>query len=145
MPNIRTAPECGPEVIHMLSAQARNSRKLKGAAAMQYIFRFLIGGGLVSIFAALGDVLKPKSFAGLFGAAPSIALASLGLAVAANGKEYAAIEARSMVAGAVAFVVYAVFCSRLMFRYRLRAMVVTLPALVIWLACSLSLWVFLLR
>jgi transposase len=31
----------------------------------------------VSAFAALGDTLRPKSFAGLFGAAPSIALATL--------------------------------------------------------------------
>jgi len=47
---------------------------------MQYILRFLIGGAVVCLFAALGDALKPKSFAGLFSAAPSIALASLGLA-----------------------------------------------------------------
>jgi hypothetical protein len=49
------------------------------------ILRFVIGGIVVSAFAALGDVLKPKSFAGLFGAAPSIALATLGLTIAANG------------------------------------------------------------
>ena len=30
--------------------------------------RFLVGGLFVSAFAVLGDVLKPKSFAGLFGA-----------------------------------------------------------------------------
>ena len=35
------------------------------------ILRFLIGGVVVSAFAALGDMVKPKSFAGLFGAAPS--------------------------------------------------------------------------
>ncbi len=45
----------------------------------QYLFRFLVGGAIVSVFACLGDVLKPKSFAGLFGAAPSVALATLGL------------------------------------------------------------------
>jgi hypothetical protein len=33
----------------------------------QLIFRFAVGGLIVSLFAALGDVLKPKSFAGLFG------------------------------------------------------------------------------
>ena len=41
------------------------------------IFRFFIGGAAVMFFALLGDLFKPKSFAGLFGAAPSIALASL--------------------------------------------------------------------
>ena len=35
----------------------------------------LIGGTLVVGFSALGDGLKPKAFAGLFAAAPSVALA----------------------------------------------------------------------
>ena len=48
----------------------------------ELIFRFLIGGTLVSAFALVGDAVRPKSFAGLFGAAPSIALATLGLTVA---------------------------------------------------------------
>ena len=37
---------------------------------MQFIIRFFVGGLIVSFFAVLGDTLKPKSFAGLFGAAP---------------------------------------------------------------------------
>jgi hypothetical protein len=41
---------------------------------MEYLVRFLAGGIVVSAFAELGDVLRPKSFAGLFGAAPSVAL-----------------------------------------------------------------------
>ena len=44
----------------------------------EYVVRFLIGGLAVSSFAILGDLLRPKSFAGLFGAAPSVALATLG-------------------------------------------------------------------
>jgi hypothetical protein len=71
------------------------------------LFRFLIGGVAISLFAVLGDLFKPKSFAGLFGAAPSVALATLGLTVASDGKHYAATEATSMMAGALAFVVYA--------------------------------------
>jgi hypothetical protein len=34
----------------------------------QILVRFLVGGAVVSAFAAVGDMLKPKSFAGLFGA-----------------------------------------------------------------------------
>ena len=45
---------------------------------MELVVRFLVGGALVSLFALIADVLKPKGFAGLFGAAPSVALASLG-------------------------------------------------------------------
>ena len=74
---------------------------------MDLVVRFLVGGALVSLFALIGDVLKPKGFAGLFGAAPSVALASLGLTIAAQGRLYAAIEARSMILGAVAFLMYA--------------------------------------
>ena len=73
------------------------------------LFRFLIGGAVVSAFSALGDILKPKSFAGLFGAAPSVALATLALTIATDGPSYAATEARSMIAGALAMFVYASF------------------------------------
>ena len=41
---------------------------------MQLVLRFVVGGLVVSLFTVIGDVLKPKSFAGLFGAAPSVAL-----------------------------------------------------------------------
>jgi hypothetical protein len=55
----------------------------------EYGVRFLVGGIVVSTFAILGDVLRPKSFAGLFGAAPSVALATLGIAVYRHGAGYA--------------------------------------------------------
>jgi hypothetical protein len=37
--------------------------------------RFVCGGVFVSLFAMIGSVVKPTSFAGIFGAAPSVALA----------------------------------------------------------------------
>jgi hypothetical protein len=37
----------------------------------EMVIRFFIGGVVVSLFAIIGDNLRPKSFAGLFGAAPS--------------------------------------------------------------------------
>ena len=83
------------------------------SSSMAALFiRFLIGGVVVSLFAALGDVLRPKSFAGLFGAAPSIALATIGLTIHQDGKAYAALECRSMMLGAVGFFAY-VFSRRL--------------------------------
>jgi hypothetical protein len=39
-------------------------------------------------------VLRPKSFAGLFGAAPSIALATLTMATFKEGSAYVSIEGR---------------------------------------------------
>ena len=82
----------------------------------QILIRFLVGGAVVSAFAIIGDLLKPKSFAGLFGAAPSVALATLGLMVATEGASYAATEARSMMVGAIAFTAYASCVSWIMMR-----------------------------
>lgn len=95
---------------------------------------------MVSFFAALGDVLKPKSFAGLFGAAPSVALATLGLTVLADGKAFASTEARSMIAGAGAFVIYAYVVSRILLTGRWRTAPITIGALVVWLGVSLGGW-----
>jgi len=93
---------------------------------MQLIYRFLAGGLIVSLFAVIGDVVRPKGFAGLFGAAPSVALATLTLAVLTEGKPYAALEARSMIAGSVAFFLYALACLYLMSKMRLKAAPTTL-------------------
>jgi hypothetical protein len=103
---------------------------------MQLAFRFLAGGTIVSLFAVLGDVLKPKSFAGLFGAAPSVALATLGLTILADGKGYAATEARSMIAGAAAFFVYTFMSCQLMMRYRVRAAFATIGLISLWFAIA---------
>ncbi|MGB8632959.1 MAG: hypothetical protein WCD69_26885 [Xanthobacteraceae bacterium] len=52
---------------------------------LDYFLRLIAGGIAVSMFAALGDTLQPKSFAGLFGAAPSIALATLLITLSQQG------------------------------------------------------------
>jgi hypothetical protein len=107
---------------------------------IQILLRFLVGGMVVSAFALIGELLKPKSFAGLFGAAPSVALATLGLTVATKGAPYGAIEARSMMAGAIAFFLYACFVSWVMMRHRFRALSVTLGAMPLWFAVAFGLW-----
>jgi hypothetical protein len=73
---------------------------------LEYGLRFLAGGIAVSAFAALGDVLRPKSFAGLFGAAPSIALATVLITLSQKGAAFAAVEGRSMIVGAFALAAY---------------------------------------
>jgi len=112
---------------------------------MQLIFRFAAGGLIVSLFAVAGDILKPKSFAGLFGAAPSVALATLGLTIFADGKAYAALEARSMIAGAIAFLLYAGACARVMAKHEVRAGLATIAALALWLGCAVGSWLIFLR
>ena len=70
------------------------------------------------VLCGTGRYIKAKSFAGLFGAAPSVAIATLSLTLFARGRGYAATEARSMICGAAAFFVYAVVVCRLMKKYQ---------------------------
>jgi hypothetical protein len=111
----------------------------------QLAFRFLVGGLVVSLFAVLADVLKPKSFAGLFGAAPSVALATLVLTIETRGAYYAARECRSMMAGAAAFIVYAFVCARVLMKHNASALWVTLYALLVWFSCAVGAWFVFLR
>lgn len=104
---------------------------------VEALLRFVAGGTLVCAFALLGDLFKPKAFAGLFAAAPSIALASLALTVAANGWDYAALEARAMVAGSAAFLLYACVVSKVLARWRLSPLRVATAFLALWLAAAL--------
>ena len=104
----------------------------------EYVLRFAIGGIAVSAFAVLGDMFRPKSFAGLFGAAPSVALAMLALAIAKQGPGYAAIEGRSMVIGGMAMCAYSILVCRLMRRAQWRALPATTLAFVAWLVVALG-------
>jgi len=99
----------------------------------------MVGGLFVSAFAILGDVLKPKSFAGLFGAAPSVALATLILTIHSRGSDFAAAEARSMIFGAIAFFVYAGAVCRILMLYKLPALIVARASIVIWLTIAFAL------
>jgi len=99
---------------------------------MDYIVRFLAGGLIVSVFAILGDVLRPKSFAGLFGAAPSVALATLTLAFLKQGDDYVAHEGRSMILGALAMILYSIAVCQLLVRLRWSALTATTMTLFLW-------------
>jgi hypothetical protein len=105
----------------------------------EYVVRFLVGGAVVSAFAILGDMLRPKSFAGLFGAAPSVALATLGMAVYLHGADYAAVQAQAMIAGAIALLVYSVVACQLLVRTRLRPVPATLLSILVWLIVAFGL------
>jgi uncharacterized membrane protein (GlpM family) len=112
---------------------------------MQILFRFIIGGLVVSLFSAFADAVKPKSFAGLFAAAPSVAMATLGLTILKEGKLFAATEARSMVFGAIALFFYAAAAIRLMVKYKLDAAPAAISAIAVWMVCAVGAWYVLLR
>jgi hypothetical protein len=114
-------------------------------ALSEVIVRFLIGGLVVSAFATVGGLFKPTSFAGLFGAAPSVALATLALAISKQGKAFAATECRSMIAGAVGLCLYSILVSQLLSRFRLSALMGTFSALPLWFLAAFGLWRVFLR
>ena len=111
----------------------------------ELVLRFLAGGVIVSLFAMLGGALKPKSFAGLLGAAPSVALATITLTVLKKGKPYAALEAKAMILGAIAFLLYALVVSRVLMRREYPVMTTTAVSLVVWLSFALGLKILVLH
>jgi hypothetical protein len=111
----------------------------------EILLRFLVGGLFVSAFAILGDVLKPKRFAGLFGAAPSVALATLVLTISSKGKQYASMEARSMIAGGFAFLIYSCCVCFFMMRFKWPALSVTLLFIAVWFVTAFGVWFVWLR
>ena len=64
--------------------------------------RAVAGGALVVVFALIAEAVSPKAFSGLFAAAPSVALASLAITVAAAGNHTARQAAIGMTVGGVA-------------------------------------------
>ncbi|HEY4358524.1 MAG TPA: DUF3147 family protein [Acidobacteriaceae bacterium] len=109
------------------------------------LLRFVIGGAVVSLFAVVGDLLKPESLGGIFAAAPTIALASLALTMKRHGADYVELEGRSMLVGAIAFVLYASAVSFILMRFRAKAMATSALLLVVWLGTAAGLWAVWLR
>ncbi len=103
-------------------------------------FRFVVGGLIVSVFAVLGELFEPKSFAGIFGAAPSVALATLTLTISSKGKPYAATELRSTVVGAIALFVYASLVARVLMSHNVPAKLGSSLLLAVWMVVAIGLW-----
>jgi uncharacterized membrane protein (GlpM family) len=98
----------------------------------------LLGGVLVLVFAALSTTLKPKRLAGILAAAPSVAIAGLAVGAAAKGPADQAASARTMVAGAIALVVYAAVAIGALKRFgALRGALVSFAA---WVVAALVLY-----
>jgi Protein of unknown function (DUF3147) len=108
----------------------------QAATMFEYSLRFLAGGIAVSAFAALSDTLRPKSFAGLFGAAPSIALATILITLSQKGAPFAAVEGRSMIVGAFALAAYSWVVCVLLKKFQLSSRAATMTALVVWFAVA---------
>jgi hypothetical protein len=111
----------------------------------ELLARFFVGGTLVAVFSVMGDIFTPKSFAGLFAAAPSVALATMLLTLHKQGAGYVAVEARSMVAGALAFTAYASAVSLILHRRRANPTAVAVAALALWAGLAAAGWAVFMR
>ena len=69
-----------------------------------------------------------------------VGIATLALTISKNGTPYAAIEARSMVAGAAALLIYSVVVLLLLKRTRMHTLAATSSALAVWLGVAIALW-----
>lgn len=94
----------------------------------------LLGGTLVLAFALISQGLDPKRFAGLFGAAPAVALAGLAVTLLDKGAHDAHQSSAGMIAGAAGMAVYAASVIPLL--RRTRAPVASLAALGVWTAVA---------
>lgn len=74
------------------------------------LLHFVFGGLSVTVFSLVGELFRPKTFAGLFSSAPSVAVASLALAYVSKGRAYVEVEALAMSIGALALLAYAAAC-----------------------------------
>ena len=92
----------------------------------------------MSAFAALADILRPKSFAGLFGAAPSIAWATLLITLSKKGAPFAASEGQSMIAGALALAAYSWTVCLLLKKLLLSSWIAAIVALAVWFAAAFA-------
>lgn len=112
---------------------------------IELLLRFLIGGIVVSIFSVIGDVIKPKSFSGIFSAAPSVALATVGLTLVIHGGSYAGIEGRSMLVGGLALFMAGLVVAWLMLRRHVDAMVAAGASWIAWAVVAFGVWAVVLR
>jgi uncharacterized membrane protein (GlpM family) len=94
----------------------------------------LAGGSLVVVFALLSQGLEPKRFAGLFSAAPAVALAGLTVTLLDKGPHDAHQSAAGMIAGAAGMAVYAAAVIPLL--RRIRPAPASATALGVWTAVA---------
>ena len=105
------------------------------------ILRFALGGAAVSLFSAVAELFKPKTFSGLFGAAPAVALVSLGLLFEQRGAVTVRDHALGMVCGAFGFLAYACACVFVTGHSRIPVWVGAALCWAVWLLVAAAAWV----
>ncbi|ETK30610.1 hypothetical protein [Microbispora sp. ATCC PTA-5024] len=101
-----------------------------GSRIVEVVLKALVGGAFVLAFAALAETLSPKRLAGVFSAAPSVALASLIVTAGFTGVGDVLASAHGMWIGAAGFALYCVAAVPLVRRWG--AWRGALAALTVW-------------
>ena len=101
----------------------------------------LIGGLAVVGFSLVGHAGHPKRFAGMFSAAPSVAVASLAITAVLKGAAGAVPYARGMLIGSAGMLAYCLVSLYLI--QRLHALIGSILAWLAWLLVAGSLYLVL--
>ena len=94
----------------------------------------IVGGLAVVAFSLLGQAGHPKRFAGLFSAAPSVALASLAMTLMTRGPDATVPYAQGMLIGSAGMIAYCVVS--LLLIDRLHALLGSVLAWLAWVAVA---------
>jgi hypothetical protein len=100
--------------------------------------RALVGGLAVVGFSLLGQAAHPKRFAGLFAAAPSVAVAGLAMTVALKGPAATVPYAQGMLIGSAGMLAYCLVSLYLI--ERLHALLGSVLAWLAWLVVAGALY-----
>jgi uncharacterized membrane protein (GlpM family) len=102
--------------------------------------RFALGGAAVSLFSAIAELFKPKTFSGIFSAAPAVALVSLTLVFVQRGEASVREHALGMICGGVAFFAYACACVFTTSSTRLPVWLGAAVCWAVWFAIAMLAW-----
>lgn len=109
----------------------------------QLVLKALASGLLVVVFSLIAEAVRPRSFAGLFGAAPSIAIVSLILVETSKGAQAVREQSVAMMFGALTLAVYCVVATDAVDRFGgLRG---SIAVFVAWFAVAGASWGLVLR
>jgi hypothetical protein len=103
----------------------------------------LVGGTMVVLFSLAGEAVRPRGLAGIFAAAPSVAIASLAVTVVATGVIAAFNESLGMLAGAAGMVIFCLLGTEAVKRFG--ALKGSIASTAAWFATALGLWALVLR
>jgi uncharacterized membrane protein (GlpM family) len=133
----RVAPVCPPAKREVTGDEPVQGMRVMTQAAVLAL-RGLAGGTLVVISALISEAVSPKAFAGLFAAAPTVAVASLFVIIATEGPGAARQSVTGMVVGAIAMVGCCILAAATI--PRVQALKGSVAAWLGWIAVDLALY-----